>query len=196
MPRRKPTHGKLQQQSLVGFLKPDSSKTGGARNDKSRRRPGAARLATRVPPQVSELSDESDADSGIDTIHFEPKKIVISDDGDDHDVQPSSPTRRRRAAAEAELDSDNGTSMSSDLDENIGINRRATSIKIKRPVAHSPSTEPESSPKRRRLARVRPSTPEESDDLLGEVDEAGKYLTEPGNATTKSVLRYPPVSLS
>ncbi|KAI0302160.1 hypothetical protein BC826DRAFT_987567 [Russula brevipes] len=176
MPRRKPTHGKLQQQSLVGFLKPDSSKTGGARNDKSRRRPGAAlgaaRLATRVPPQVSEPSDESDADSGIDTIHFEPKTIVISDDGDDHDVQPSSPTRRRRAAAEAELDSDNGTSTSSNLDESIGINRRATSTKIKRPVAHSPSTEPESSPKRRRLARVRPSTPEESDDLLGEVNEA------------------------
>lgn len=67
------------------------------------------------------------------------------------------------------------TSSDSDADDNVGTSGRATSsAKIRRRVSRSPSTGHESPPKRRRLARVRPSSPEESDgNLLDEVNEAG-----------------------
>jgi hypothetical protein len=195
MPRRKASSGQLKQQSLVGFLKPDSSKTSSPRKSISRAKSGPSRLARRVPPQFSEPSNQSGTDSDVDAIHFEPKSVIISDDDD---VQPSSPVRRHRTAPEVESHADHGTSTSSDSDDSVGTNRRATSsVKVKRHVSRSPSTEQESPPKRRRLARgARPSSPEESDDLLDEVNEAGNYFIESCNATANFVRRYYPVSLS
>jgi hypothetical protein len=195
MSRRKASSRQLKQQSLVGFLKPDSSKTSGPHNSMSRTKSGPSRLARRVPPQSSEPSDHSGTDSDVDAIHFEPKSVIISDDDD---IQPSSPVRRHRTAAEVESHDDHGTSTLSDSDDNVGTNRRATSsVKIKRHVSRSPSTEHESPPKRRRLARgARPSSPEESDNLLDEVNEAGDSFIQPCNVTANFVRRYYPVSLS
>jgi hypothetical protein len=184
MTRRKTTSGNLKQPTLVGFLKPDPSKTSSppSRNDRSRIKRGPTRRhTTTVPSQLSEHSHQSDTDSGVDTIHFEPRRVVISDDDDDDDdMQPSSPVKRRRTVTEVEAHTDRDTSSSSDSEESPSANRRAmSSTNTKRPVARSPSTEAESLPKRRRLARgVRPPSPEGSDDLLGEVDEAGNYFIE------------------
>ena len=202
MTRRKTTSRNLKQQSLIGFLKPDPSKTSSppSRNDRFRTNPAgpARRRTTTIPLELSEPSGQSDTDSGVDTIHFEPRRAVISDDDDDNDdIQPSSPVKRRRTVTEVESHADHDTS-SSDSEESLSANRRAiSSIKTKRPIARSPSAELESLPKRRRLARgIRPSTPEESDDLLGEVDEAGNHFTELCKETTNLVYRYYPVSLS
>jgi hypothetical protein len=200
MTHRKTTSANLKQQSLIGFLKPDPSKTSSSPNRNDRFRTNAAGPArhrtTTVPLELSEPSGQSDTDSGVDTIHFEPRKVVISDDDDD-DVQPSSPVKRRRTVTEVESHADHDTSSSSDSEESLSANRRAmSSIKTKHPVARSPSAEPESPPKRRRLARgIRPSTPEISDDLLGEVDEAGNYFTELCKETTDLLYRYYQFSL-
>jgi hypothetical protein len=201
MTRRKTTSGNLKQQSLIGFLKPDSSKTTSppTRNNIFRANPAgpARRRTTTGPLELSEPSGQSDTDSGVDAIHFEPRRVVISDDDDDDDIQPSSPAKRRRTVTEVESHADHDTSSSSS-EERLSANRQAmSSIKTNRPIARNLSAEPESLPKRRRLARgIRPSTQEESDDLLCEVDEAGKYFTELGSETTNLVYRYYPVSLS
>ncbi|KAI0256818.1 hypothetical protein BJV78DRAFT_1167155 [Lactifluus subvellereus] len=161
MPRRKPTSEQLGQQSLIGFLQPHSSSS---RNDRSKTKLGRASRAT-------ETIKQSDTDSDVEAIHFEPRKVVPSDDDD---IQPSSPAKRRRMAAEVVPHADHGTSTPSDSDDSIDTNQKASpSTKIGRPVSRSPSTELESPPKRRRLAKgIRPSSPEEPDDLLDEVDEA------------------------
>jgi len=201
MTRRNQNPGTLKQQSLIGFLEPDPSKTSSpptrSRKNRSRTKPGPTRRTTRVPLQLSQHSGPSDTDSGVDTIHFEPRKVDISDD--DVDIQLSSPARRRRTVDEVESHPGYDTLTSNDSDESVGASRKATpSIKVKRPIARSPSTEPESpAPKRRRLARgVRPSSPEEPDNLLGEVNEAGNYLTKLRKVTTDIVHRHHPVSLS
>jgi hypothetical protein len=202
MAHRKTKSENLRQQSLIGFLQPDPSKSSSSpsRGDRFRTKPGPARRSdgrtTRVPPQLSEPSDQSDTDSDVDAIHFEPRKAVtvISDDDD---VQPSSPTKRRRTIHEVESHVGKDTPISSDSDEGVSANRRTVSpIKTKRPLARSPSTEPESPPKRRRLARVRPSSPEESDNILDEVDEAGNYFVELFKVTTNFVHRHHTISLS
>jgi hypothetical protein len=193
MPRRT---APLKQQSLIGFLNPNSSKTSSPRDPT---KPGQARLASRVPPRPSEPSDQSGTDSGVDAIHFEPRRVVISDDDD---IQLSSPVRKRRTAVEVESHADRGVSkvsISSDLDDDVGTNRKATSsVKIRRHVSRSPSTELESPLKRRRLARgARPSSPlEESDNLLDEVDEGGNHSIGPCQVTTNTVRRYYSISLS
>jgi hypothetical protein len=193
MPRRKAS-GRLKQQSLVGFLTPNSSKANNPRNPKSITERGTARPPRRIPPQLSEPSDRG-TDSDVDAIHFEPKKVIISDDDD---IQLSSPVRRGRTVTEVESHANHGTPTSSDSDNNVGTSGRATSsVKIRRQVSRSPSTEHESPPKRRRLARVRPSSPEESDDnLLDEVNESGNNSVGTYEVTTNSVRRYYPVSLS
>jgi hypothetical protein len=195
MPRRKASSGQFKQQSLIGFLRPNSSKDNNPRNPKSRTKPGSARPPRRIPPQLSEPSDQSGTDSDVDAIHFEPKEVIISD-GDD--VQPSSPVRRRKTATEVESHANHGTPTSSDSDDNVGTSGRGTSsVKIRRHVPRSPSTGDESPPKRRRLAKVRPSSPEESDDnMLDEVNEAGNNSVDTCEVTTNSVHRYYPVSLS
>jgi len=175
MPRRKTPSGQLKQQNLNDFLKPNSSKANNPRNPKSGTKPGSTRSPRIIPPKLSKPSDQSGTDSDVDAIHFEPKKVIISDDDD---IQPSSPVRRRRTVTEVESHANHGSPISSDLDDNVGTSGRATSsVKIRRHVSRSPSTGHESfesPPKRRRLARVRPSSPEESDDnLLDEVNEAG-----------------------
>jgi hypothetical protein len=194
MPRRKASSGQLKQQSLVGFLS-ESSKATGSRSSISRTKSGPSRPASRVPPQLSQRSDGSGTDSDVDAIHFEPRSVIISDDDD---IQPSSPVRRPRTAAEVESHADLGTATFSDSDDGVDTNRRGTSSsKIKRHVSRSPSSEHESPPKRRRLARgVRPSSPEESDNLLDEVNEAGNYPIKPCKVTANSVCRYYSVSLS
>jgi hypothetical protein len=197
MSRRKASSGQLKQQSLTGFLRPNSSKDNNPRNPKSRTKPGSARPPSprRMPPQLSEPSDQSGTDSDVDAIHFEPKEVIISDDDD---IQPSSPVRRRKTVTEVESHANHGTPTSSDSDDNVGTSGRATSsVKIRRHVSRSPSTGHESPPKRRRLARIRPSSPEESDDnLLDEVNEAGKNSVDTCKVTTNSVRRYYSVSLS
>ena len=196
MPRRKASR-QLKQQSLVGFLKPNSPKANDPRNPKSITKPGTIRPSrSRIPPQVSEPSDQGGTDSDVDAIQFEPKKVIISDDDD---IQLSSPVRRRRTVTEVESHASPGTLTSSDSDDNVGTSGRVTSsVKIRRHVSRSPSTgHDESPPKRRRLARVRPSSPEESDDnLLDEVNESGNNSVGTYEVTTNSVRRYHPVSLS
>lgn len=205
MASRKSKSENLKQQSLVGFLQPNASKTSNSptrsRSNRLGTKSGPARRSsgrtTRDPPQLSEPSGQSDTDSDVDAIHFEPRKAVtvISDDDD---IQPPSPTKRRRTIAEVEPHVGHDNLLSSDSDESMSANRSAMSpIKSKRPVARSPSTEPESPPKRRRLARgVRPSSPEESDNLLDEVNEAGNYFVQPWKVTPNFVHRHHTVSLS
>jgi hypothetical protein len=195
LPRRMASSGQLKQQSLIGFLRPNSSKSSNPRTPKSRTKPGSARPPRRIPLRLSEPSDQSGTDSDVDAVHFEPKEVIISDDDD---IQPSSPVRRRRTVTEVESHANLGTPTSSDSDDNIGTSERATSsVKNRRRVSRSPSTGHESPPKRRRLARVRPSSPEESDDnLLDEVNEAGNNSVDTCEVTTNSVRRYYPASLS
>ena len=195
MPRRKASSGQLKQQSLTDFLRPNSSKSNNPRNPKSRTNPGSVRRSHRIPSQLSGPSDQGGTDSDVDAIHFEPKEVIISDDDD---VQLSSPVRRRRTVTEVESHANHGTPTSSNSDDDIGTSGRATSsVKFRRHVSRSPSTEHESPPKRRRLARVRPSSPEESDDnLLDEVNEAGNNFVGTYKVTTNSVRRYNTVSLS
>jgi hypothetical protein len=198
MPRKKAPSGQLKQQILTGFLIPNSSKTSSPRKRTTKTKSGAARLASRAPLQLSEPSDQGGSDSDVDAIHFEPRKVtVISDD----DIQPSSPVRKRKTAAEVELHADHETSTFGDSDDSVDTNRKATSsTMIKRRVSRSPSTdsmEHSSPPKRRRLARgIRPSTPEEPNNLLDEVNEEGNYSIEACKVTTNPIRRYHPVSLS
>lgn len=196
MPRRNASSGHLKQQSLVGFLRPNSSKANNHRKSESRTKPGSStRRSRRIPPQLSEPSDKSGTDSDVDAIQFEPKKVIISDDDD---IQPSSPVRRRRTVTEVESHADHGTPTPSDSGDNVGTSGRATSsVKIRHHVSRSPSMGHESPPKRRRLARIRPSSPEESDDdLLNEVNEAGNNSADTREVTTDSIRRYYPVSIS
>ncbi|KAH9180669.1 hypothetical protein EDB89DRAFT_1920417 [Lactarius sanguifluus] len=169
MPRRKTAPSQLRQQSLNDFLKPNSLKANGSCDNTARTKPRqAGRTARSLPSRVPEPFDQSDTDSGVEAIHFEPKKVASSDDGDD--VQPSSPVRKRRAAVEAESQADSEMSASSDSD--MGTERKVPSNKMKSPRARSPSIEV-TLPKRRRLAKgVRPPSPEETDNLLLEVNEA------------------------
>lgn len=196
MPRRKASSGQLKQQSLVGFLRPNSSKTNNPRNSKAvtNTRSESARTSRRIPSHLSEPSDQGGTDSDVDAIHFEPKKVIISDDDD---IQLSSPVRRRRTVTKVESHANHGT-PTSDSDDNVGTSGKATSsVKIRHHVSRSPSTEHESPPKRRRLTRVRPSSPEESDDnLLEEVNEEGNNSVDTYEVTTNPVRRYYPVSLS
>jgi hypothetical protein len=188
MPRKKAASEQPRQQSLMGFLQPHQNSP---RNGKTKTNLEPSNRAARV----IEIVDQSDTDSDVEAIHFEPRKEVPSDDGD---VQPSSPIKRRRIAAEVKLHADHGTSTSRDSDDNIDLNRRASPpTKMRRPVARSPSTELDSPPKRRRLAKgIRPPSPEEPDDLLGEVNEAGKFYIESCKALTNTYYRYHPVTLS
>jgi hypothetical protein len=188
MPRRKVTSEQPRQQTLIGFLQPHSNS------------PGNGRPKTKLAPasrttRVSEITDQSDADSDVEAIHFEPRKEVPSDDDD---IQPSSPVKRCRIAAEVKSLADHGMSTSSDSEDSVDTNRRSSpSTKIKRPISRSPSTELDSPPKRRRLAKgIRPSSPEESDDLLGEVNETGESCFESCKFPTNLYHRYHPVSLS
>lgn len=196
MPRRNASSGHLKQQSLIGFLTPNSSEANNNRKSESRTKPGStSRPPRRIPPQLSEPSDKSGTDSDVDAIQFEPKKVIISDDDD---IQPSSPVRRRRTVTEVESHANHVTPTSSDSDDSIGTSGRATSsVKLRRHVSRSPSMGHESPPKRRRLARIRPSSPEESDDnLLNEVNEAGNNFTDTREVITDSVRRYYSVSIS
>jgi hypothetical protein len=176
MPRKKATSDQLRQQSLIGFLQPHPSSP---QTGRSRTQLGQASRAARV----TEIPIQSDTDSDVEAIHFEPRKELPSDDDD---IQPSSPTKRRRNAVEVRPFADRGTSTAStsnNSDDSIESNRRESPLtKMKRPVSRSPSTELglDSPPKRRRLAKgTRPSSPEEPDDLLGEVNEAGESQFRP-----------------
>jgi hypothetical protein len=190
MPRKKAASEQLlRQQSLIGFL---HSHPNSPRNGKTKTKSGPSNQAARV----TEITDQSDTDSDVEAIHFEPRKEVPSD-GDD--VQPSSPIKRHRITAEVKSHADRGTSTSRDSDDSIDLNQRASpSANMKRPVARSPSTELDSPPKRRRrLAKgIRPPSPEEPDDLLGEVNEAGEFYVESCKASTNTYHRYYPVTLS
>ncbi|KAN0140744.1 protein of unknown function (DUF4211) domain containing protein [Lactarius tabidus] len=175
MPRRKTVPRQLKQQSLTNFLNPTPLKAKNSRDSTTRTKPRlAGRAARSLSSRVPEPFDQSDADSGVEAIHFEPKKRTSSDD--DVDVQPSSPMRRRRAAGETESQADGDMSASSVSDIDMDTKRKALSSNIKSTRARSPSTEITTEitlPKRRRLAKgVRPPSPEESDDLLLEVNEA------------------------
>jgi hypothetical protein len=78
---------------------------------------GTAHRPRRIPPQLSEPSDQGGTDSDIDAIRFGPKKVIISNDDD---IQLSSPVRRRRTVTEAESHANHETPISSDLDNNVG----------------------------------------------------------------------------
>ncbi|KAI0306457.1 hypothetical protein B0F90DRAFT_1690122 [Multifurca ochricompacta] len=188
----------LRQQNLTKFLKTSHSTTDTPRDNSPKKKLGLSGGATRIPAsQAPNLSDPSDTDSGIGEIRFEPRKQVTLDD--DHDIQPLSPTRRRGILTKVGSQTDHRTSTSSDLDDNMGTNRReSSSNKAKRPTSRSPSTELEPPPKRRRrLAKgVRPLSPEKSDDLLGEINEAGECCIELHQAQTNLNFRYHSISLS
>jgi hypothetical protein len=187
MPRRKTVPRQLRQQSLTTFLKPTPLKASSSRDNRTKPRQ-AGRAARSLSSQVPEPFDQSDTDSGVEAIHFEPKKGASSDDDDD--IQPSSPIRRRTVAAEAEAQADGEISVSSDSDNGMDTKRKALSSEIKSPRARSPSMEI-TLPKRRRLAKgVRPPSPEETDNLLHEVNEAGESRSESCEVLTDPDHRY------
>jgi hypothetical protein len=194
MPRRKTVPRQLRQQSLADFLNPTPLKANSSRDSTTRIKPRqAGRAAKSLPSRVPEPFDQSDGDSGVEAIHFEPKKRTSSDD--DIDIQPSSPMRRRRAAGETESQTDGDISASSLSDIDMHTKRKPLSSKIKSTRARSPSTEI-TLPKRRRLAKgVRPPSPEEPDDLLLEVNEAGESRFESCGIPTNPGHRYHTVPL-
>ena len=195
MPRRKTAPRQLKQQSLTDFLEPTPLKANNSRDSSTRTKPRqAGRAARSLPSRVPELLDQSDTDSGVEAIHLEPKKGASSDD--DVDIQPSSPIRKRRVVGETESQADGDMSASSDSDIVImDTKRKALSSKIESTRARSPSTEV-TLPKKRRLAKgVRPPSPEEPDDLLLEVNEAGESRFELCEAPTNPDHRYHTVPL-
>ena len=195
MPRRKTVPRHSRQQSLTEFLIPTSSKANCSRNlNTAQTKPRqAGRTAKSPSSRVPEPFDQSDTDSGVEAIHFEPKKAASSDDDDD-DIQPSSPLRRR-AAVEAESHSDGEISMSAYSDNGIHIKVTALPNKNKSPRACSPSTET-NLPKRRRLTKgARPPSPEEHENLLLEVNEAGESRFGSCEASTDPDHRYHTVPL-
>ena len=193
MPRRKTVPRQLRQQSLTDFLKPPPLEASSSRDNATRTKPRqAGRAARSHSSQVPEPFDQSDTDSGVEAIHFEPKKRVSSDDDD---IQPSSPIRRRTVAAEVETQGNGEMSLSSDSDNGMDTKRKALSSKIKSPRTRSPSTEI-ALPKRRRLAKgARPPSPEETDNLLHEVNEAGKSRSESCEVPTNPDNRYHTITL-
>lgn len=194
MPRRKTIPRQLRQQSLTDFLNPTPLKANSSRDSTTRTKPRQAGMAARpLSSRVPEPFDQSDADSGVEAIHFEPKKRASSND--DVDIQPSSPMRRRRVTGENESQADGDMSGSSVSDIDMDTKRKALSNKIKSTRARSPSTEI-TLPKRRRLAKgVRPPSPEEPDDLLLEVNEAGESRFELCGVPTNPGHRYHTVPL-
>ena len=195
MPRRKTIPRQFRQQSLNDFLEPTPLKANNSRHSTAGPKPRQAGKAARsLPSRVPELLDQSDTDSGVEAIHLEPKKEASSDD--DVDIQPSSPIRKRRVVGDTESQADGDMSASSDSDIVImDTKRKALSSKIKSTRARSPSTEA-TLPKKRRLAKgVRPPSPEESDDLLLEVNEAGESRFESCRVLTNPDHRYHTVPL-
>ena len=195
MPRRRKTvPTQLRQQSLTDFLKPNPLKATSSHGSATRAKPRqAGRAARSLSSRVPETFDQSDTDSGVEAIHFEPKERAPSDD--DLDIQPSSPMRRRRVAGEPESQDDGDLSTSTISDIDMDTKRKAVSSKIKSTRARSPSTEITLS-KRRRLAKgVRPPSPEEPDDLLLEVNEAGESRFESCGVPTNPGHRYHTVPL-
>lgn len=192
MPRRRTVQ--LRQQSLTDFLKPTPLKANNSRDNTARTMPRQAGRATKsLSSPVPEPFDQSDTDSGVEAIHFEPKKAASSDDDDD--IQLSSPIRKRRVAADAESQVDSEMSALSGSDDGMDTKRKAVSNKIKSSRARSPSMEI-TLPKRRRLAKgVRPPSPEETDDLVHEVNEAGESRFESCEVPTNPDHRYHTVTL-
>ena len=195
-PRRKPAPRQLRQQSLTDFLTQTPLKGNSSRDNTAKTKPRQAqigRAARSLPSQVPERFDQSDTDSDVEAIQFEPKKGDSSDDDDD--IQPSSPIRRRRVAAEVESQADAEMTVSSDSDNGTDMKRRALSSKNKYSRVRSPSTEI-TPPKRRRLAKgARPPSPEETDNLLHEVNEAGESRFESCEVSTNPDHRYHTVTL-
>ena len=194
MPRRKTVPRQLRQQSLTDYIKPTPLKANDSRGTTTRTKPRQTGKAARsLPSRVPELLDQSDTDSGVEAIHFEPKKGTSSDD--DVDIQLSSPIRKRKVVGETESQDDGDMSASNDSDIDMDTKRKAISSKMKSTRARSPSIEV-TLPKRRRLAKgVRPPSPEEPDDLLLEVNEAGKSRFESLEVSTYSDHRYHTVPL-
>lgn len=195
MPRRRKTvPTQLRQQSLTDFLNPNTLKATSSRGSTTRAKlRQAGRAARSLDSRVLETFDQSDADSGVEAIHFEPKEKASSDD--DLDIQPSSPVRRRRVAGETESQADGDLSASTISDSDMDTKRKTLSSKIKSTRARSPSTEITLS-KRRRLAKgVRPPSPEEPDDLLLEVNEAGESRFKSCGVPTNPGHRYHTIPL-
>ncbi|KAI0273754.1 hypothetical protein BC834DRAFT_855414 [Gloeopeniophorella convolvens] len=172
MPRRKDGPKRLKQQNLVEFFRPAPSTARTPRRDGRSRTKlrSSVNVKQTSPRRAIELSDADASDSDVDAIHFEPKKDATPHDSDD--MQPSPPKQRRGKAPVTEPRSGSVISLSSDSD---GLGKSKGPSRTKRLGRRNSSAEQDPPPasKRSRLAKgVRPSTPEEPDDLLKEVDEA------------------------
>lgn len=180
-PRRKTapgSSGRLKQKTLEGFVayndvvEPPTPIPRGA-GQKRRRVDSSQRTSQRV---VGGEDEDVSSDEVVETIHFEPRRVGISDDEDN---QGSSPRRPKRARTSAAVGSHH-TSPSVDIEifsesDNDAKHRTAPAGRKGKAAARSPVQDEESEeeqPRRRRLRKgVRPPTPEE--ELMEEVNEDG-----------------------
>lgn len=184
MPPRKKnvsvSSGRLKQKTLEGFIaqndaaEPSTPIPRGGSGQKRRRVDSSQYVSQRV---IGGDDEDVSSDEVVETIHFEPRDVGISDDEDN---QGSSPRRPKRAKISTAVGS-HRTSPSVDIelsseDDNSTVHKTVPAgRKGKAPVARSPVHDEESDeeqPRRRRLRKgVRPPTPEE--ELMEEVNEDG-----------------------
>jgi hypothetical protein len=175
-----PPKFELRQQTLAPFLSSSPSRpapknapaitvsTGNKNSSKLKR----SKIRKRRDPSPDESDGET---SDVAGIQFEPEVIDLTDD--DELASPRISRAKKRKTRLVETDSDSNAAADETKEEDIGVPVRwkgRRNGKIQR-VKDSDSDEP---PRKRKLVKgERPPTPEGSDDIEDEVDEAGQPFT-------------------
>lgn len=132
-------------------------------------------------PKAEDKGTSSDS-SDVGGINFEPEIISLSDSDDDVKTSPRrGPAKKRRVKA-SESSSQASSSHSKSDEENIGIpvgwKWKGKAVHKRKMAVSDSESEEEPRPKRRKLVRgVRPPTPDESEDLMDEVDQERELLS-------------------
>ncbi|KAK7693412.1 hypothetical protein QCA50_002980 [Cerrena zonata] len=173
-----------KQSSLLGFFQ-SSSPSGPKANDRNARKtrakvsnpsPSKRRLGTQVEDNYATNTSENSDDVG--GIRFEAEVNSLSDSDDDVKTSPRRlPIKKRRVKA-SESSSSSSSEHSGSDEEKIGIpvgwkgKGKGKAVEKRKLAVHDSESEEEPQPKKRKLVRgVRPPTPDESEDLMDEVDQ-------------------------
>jgi hypothetical protein len=168
----------LKQQTLVPFLSSSPSRPA---PKKARAKPGPTQADSKTSSKPKRLkvrerhvpspSDSDEEASDVARIQFEPELIDLTDD--EELASPRISRAKKRKARLVETDSDSNTAANDPKEEQIGVRvhwKGGRNGKILR-VRDSDSDE---EPRKSKLVKgERPLTPESSDDIGDEVDEAG-----------------------
>ncbi|CAL1704452.1 unnamed protein product [Somion occarium] len=183
----KPSNGskKQKQQSLLGFFQSSSPARPSSPEMKHKLHAEPSKSSRRTPKSSPrkgkskskyETSSSAGESSDVGAISFEPAVYSLSDSDDDVKKSPRRPIVRKRRVKASRSNSPSPIIIESDSEEeNVGVpvtwKGKAKAVP-KRKLAVLDSDVEEEAPKRRKLVRgVRPPSPEESDDLIEELDQ-------------------------